>query len=501
MKKNITILVSSLLVLFASCKPEVDGNLPDGQFYLLGIDGKEIVDATFYDAQMEGEFKVNAYLGGFHGIEGQVSLIADDNVLLKYNETHGSSYMFLPEEFYDIPADAVKVSADSRSVSFVCKVDCEGLRNLDDLDEYLLPLSLVSDNLPLNPSKKSICYRFSVKDLTISMNNPGIEDVHITTGLDPVHSVPVSVVTEGDKCTVDYDYKFYFLDGSAQGNDANLLNDLLGYGRLAPNDSYAVTTENKVKEGTNESISTLNFKVDKLPYGVSYIAVALDDDDLVAENILTKAKVYRIFKDAELLPRDGWFVPYSNTFAGIAGNTTKYGTHLLIDGDLSSLWQAPWKAANDSYDPYFEGWTYIANTDKSLGRLPMLCIVDMGKTKIVSGVKVSRRISSERHWNLTKTGEVWASNDATGNDVLADCFGKSLDRVDGITEAQSKAWNGKKFVKVAEFDFGAVNNNMDQEMTIYFDAVEARFMKIVLTEDPVDQVILALSEFNVIGKK
>ena len=500
MKKNITILVSSLLVLFASCKPEVDGNLPDSQFYLLGVDGKEIINATFYDAQMVGELRVNAYLGGFHGTTGEVSLVADDEVLLKYNESHGSSFMFLPEEYYEIPEGSVKVSPDSRSVSFTCKIDCEGLRALDDLDEYLLPLSLVSDNLPINPAKRSICYRFLVKDLTLSLNNPGIEDIFITTGLDPVREVSVSVVTDGDLCAVDYDYKFHCLDASTEGAAAGVLSELLGYARLAPKDSYVISTDNVVKEGTKESISTLSLKIADLPYGISYIAVALDKDDLSAENILTKAKVYRIVRDVDLLDRTGWSVPYCNVMAGLEGNMN-YGTHLLLDGDLKSIWQAPWNANNNNYDPYYEGWTHIHESQASLGRLPMFCILDLSKTRIISGVRVSRRQSDQRNWNHTKKGEIWLSTDTTGDEALVNCFGKNVECVMNVTEAESKAWNSKKFTKVAEFDFSAVNNNMDQELTVYFDGQEARYIKVVLTEDPIDKMILSLSEINVYGKK
>ena len=228
MKYRFTSLISGLLAVVTACSPAVDGNLPDSQFYLLGIDGKEIINKTFYDSQTVGELNVNAYLGGYEGTTGEVSLIADDEVLLKYNETHGSSYMFLPDEYYEIPEGSVKVTPDSRSVSFVCKVDCDGLRALEDLDEYLLPLSIVSDDLPINPAKKSICYRFLVKDLILSLNNPGIEDVHVSTGLDPVREVSVSVVTDGDLCNVDYDYQLYCLDGSAQGEDADILSGLLG---------------------------------------------------------------------------------------------------------------------------------------------------------------------------------------------------------------------------------------------------------------------------------
>ena len=42
---------------------------------------------------------------------------------------------------------------------------------------------------------------------------------------------------------------------------------------------------------------------------------------------------------------------------------------------------------------------------------------------------------------------------------------------------------------------------MDQELTVYFDGQEARYIKVVLTEDPIDKMILSLSEINVYGKK
>ena len=84
MKYRFTSLISGLLAVVTACSPAVDGNLPDSQFYLLGIDGKEIINKTFYDSQTVGELNVNAYLGGYEGTTGEVSLIADDEVLLKY---------------------------------------------------------------------------------------------------------------------------------------------------------------------------------------------------------------------------------------------------------------------------------------------------------------------------------------------------------------------------------------------------------------------------------
>ena len=210
---------------------------------------------------------------------------------------------------------------------------------------------------------------------------------------------------------------------------------------------------------------------------------------------MTKAKVYRIFRDAELLPRDNWSIPYCNILAGVAGNPA-YGTNLLLDGDLKTIWQAPWRESVNSYDPYYEGWTY---THTNYARLPMFFILDMGSVKMISGVKVSRRDGS--NWQYTKTGEIWISKDTTGDEDLENCFGKNVECALVITEAESKAWNSKQFTKVAEFDFTSVNDNMDQEQTVYFDGQEARYIKVVLTENPVDRMILSLSEINVFGRK
>ena len=128
----------------------------------------------------------------------------------------------------------------------------------------------------------------------------------------------------------------------------------------------------------------------------------------------------------------------------------------------------------------------------------MFCILDMAQTKKVTGIKLSRR--DGRNWDFTKTGEIWLSNDTFGDDDLKNAFGTSVEGVLNISEAESKAWNGKQFTKVAEFDFSVVNNNRDRDLTIYFDAKDARYVKVVLTEDPVDKLILSLSEINVIGK-
>ena len=494
MKKTIILFLSSFILLSTACQPEVNGNLPDSQFYLLGVDGKEIVDVVYYDEQTIAELKVNAYLGGYHGAEGEVTLVADDEVLLKYNETHGTSFMFLPEELYEIPTESVKVNSESRSVNFVCKLDCQALKEMDDLEDYLLPLTLVSDNLPINPDKQSICYRFSVKNFMLSLNNPGIEDVHITSGEDSVYEIPVTVVANAE-CPQDYHYKLYYLDGATQGAQ-ELMNELVGYGKIVPGNAYTVTTNNMVQAGEAISVSTINLNLDVLPDGITYIAVALAKADLAAENILTDAKVYRIFKDAELLPRDTWSVPYCNVLAGVSTQPDIYGTHLLLDGDFTTIWQAPWRESVNSYDPYYEGWTHISTS--SFARLPMFCILDMAQTKKVTGIKLSRR--DGRNWDFTKTGEIWLSNDTFGDEDLKNAFGTSVEGVLNISEAESKAWNGKQFTKVADFDFSVVNNNRDRDLTIYFDAMEARYVKIVLTEDPVDRLILSLSEINVIGK-
>ena len=499
MKQRFIIFTMLLMAFAVSCAPQVDDNLPDSRFYLLGTDGKEIVDAVFYDMQAVGKLKVNAYLGGFNGTSGQVGLIADDEVLLKYNETHGESYMFLPEEYFTIPEETVRITPEARSATFVCEIDCEGLRNLEDLEDYLLPLSLVSDDLPLNPDKKSICYRFSVRDLVLSMNNPGVEEVHITTGLDPVKSVPVSVVTDGDLCTVDYDYQLYYLDGSAQGAGAGILEGLFGYGRMIAEDAYSVTSDFIIREGKKEAVSMLNLDIAKLPQGISYVAIALDDDDFNASEILSKTKVYRIFKDAQILPRDGWSVPYSNVFA--KGWNDTYGTHILLDGDLTTIWQAPWNEKTSNYDEHYDKWDGCVweRIASNYARLPMFCILDMAQTKSITGVKISRRQIGGNNWAETKTGEIWVSTDSTGDGDLTASFGNSLKGYFTLTEKESRAWNGKKFTKVAEFDFVAANNNLDQELTVYFEAVQARYVKVLLTDEAANP-ILALSEINVVGK-
>ena len=45
----------------------------------------------------------------------------------------------------------------------------------------------------------------------------------------------------------------------------------------------------------------------------------------------------------------------------------------------------------------------------------------------------------------------------------------------------------------------AANNNLDQELTVYFEAVQARYVKVLLTDEAANP-ILALSEINVVGK-
>ena len=490
-----------MLAVLVSCGPDVNHDLPDSQFYLIKKDGQEIVDVTFSDRQVSGELKVHAYLGGFNGATGSVTLVEDEDVLLDYNEKNGTSYMFLPEEAYQMSDDVIRVTPDSRAVSFTCMIDCNYLRGLDDLDEYLLPLSILSDDLPVNQEKKSICYRFSVKNMTLLMNNPGVEEVRMSSDGDKTKTVNVSVVTDGENLTVDYDYKFHCLDASAQGESAEIIGNLLGYGRLAPADSYTIVSENVVKEGTKEAVSELRFDVEKLPVGVSYIAVALDDDDLAASSILSKAKVYRIFRDAAYLPRTEWTVPYCNAIA--KGSEANFGTHLLLDDDLATIWESPYKESRNGYDKYFDKWpgcvwTHIAN---NYARLPMFCILDMAQTKTISGVKISRRTMSHENAKKTKTGEIWVSNDTAGDDALPEVRTNVKGDIK-TTEAESQAWNSKTFTKICDFDFSAVNNNQDQDMVIYFEARQARYVKIYLTEDveAVPNPVLSLSEINVLGK-
>ncbi len=497
MKGIFTTLFVALAVTMVSCTPDVNHDLPASSFYIVGMDeGQEIVDAVFFDMQTTGELKVNAYLGGYFGANGSVKLVADDNLLLKYNEDNGTSFGFLPEEAFSLSDEAINVSPESRAASFVCSIDCDYLRTMKDLEDYLLPLTLVSDNLPLNPDKKSVLYRFSVRELTLLMNNPGVQEVHLVTGGDTPSSVPVSVVTDGDDCAVDYDYQFHCLEATT-----DVIANIFGYGRMAPADSWTIETDNIVKKGTKESVSQIVFDMDKLPAGISYLAVALDDDDLTQENILTKANVYRIFKDAEIMPREEWTIPYCNVMA--KGGAADFGTHLLLDGDLATIWQAPWNDRRNGYDKHYEkwqAWDYIA---PNRARLPMFCILDMSQAKTISGVKVSRRVMTEANASLTKTGEIWVSNDTSGDDVLPNPR-KNIEGDINVTEAESQAWNAKKFTKVAEFDFSAVNNNLNQDIVVYFDAQEARYVKVCLTDEENKssggKPILALSEINVLGK-
>ena len=499
--------MASLLAILPSCEPSsLEANLPDSSVYLLGVDSTGIANVVFYRSQTEAQLKVHAYAGGYHAASGSLSVVADDEMLLDFNEKNGTKFAFLPEECYVIPTDEAKVSPDQRSATFVCQIDCEAVRALGDFDNYLLPLRLVSEDLPLNPKKNFICYRFSEETINIILGNTGMTEVSISSDTDgEVKSVPLTVMTDGAAAPFDNKYKFYCMNITEHSAAVDYLKATMdGRWNLLSEDAYSITSEYVLKEGQTESVSTLNFYVDKIPTGVSYMAIALDNADLTPNNLLTKARVIRVMKDAGYISRDGFTVPYCNI---MFGGTDGRGTQNLLDGDLGTIWEAPYNpnlpfCAIDTYFDKWDGCEWLF-TAKDGSRVPMICILDMAKTRDLYAVKVSRRKISNKNFKYTKTGEVWVSNDTSGDAALANSIGKNVVNSINFTEDESKAWNTKAFTKVADFDFEAVNNNENQDITVYFDPVQARYVKVVLTAvDPTASkaTVLSLSEIEVMGK-
>ena len=185
-----------------------------------------------------------------------------------------------------------------------------------------------------------------------------------------------------------------------------------------------------------------------------------------------------------------WTAPYTNVCHSSHGPgflidkvkvvTQSDGT--VTNNGEASLWQYPWKSGQERVDHSYD-WTYDAKVDGEFGKAPMVAIINLGQVEYVHTLWLQRRVLTNSATKYTTTGEIWFSNDTTGDELHSAHLLQNL--TTGIYQDAhlhnywGVFWKHKKWMKVADFKFGT----KDQALNTYPGGLHARYVMIVLKPD------------------
>lgn len=208
-----------------------------------------------------------------------------------------------------------------------------------------------------------------------------------------------------------------------------------------------------------------------------------------------------------------WSVPYLNTLA-----TNYLKMTYLFDNDYTSVWHAPWKADNAWYDQWFEGWSVTEKTDANPNgttnnvRLPMVCVIDLGRERCVSFVDVRRRAKdAEENKDLwlgannsgrdhTKKIEIWGSTDTSNEAGITMLDISSMEDLQSITSQYSRMWANKSWTKIGDVIWADTDTGIYKRLRP--NGVNVRYLKLVVPgPDPseVKAPILSVADVSIKG--
>lgn len=150
--KYIAFIFSALGMLSVSCENERDNNLPGAAIYIVN-DGLQTSE-TFYSVDEVAKTPVRVFRSGYfdqirYGVRRIVGKGAG-----RVQQNQRRDYKLLPEEYYEVDAKPIALTSDNRAgnlyVTFTDPAALFALKESEGLENYVIPLELVSDGVVNN---------------------------------------------------------------------------------------------------------------------------------------------------------------------------------------------------------------------------------------------------------------------------------------------------------------------------------------------------------------
>lgn len=437
--KYIASIFAALGMLSVSCENERDTNLPDAAVYIVN-DGLQVSE-TFYAVDESAKTPVRIFRSGYFDQTVTASVRLSEKALADYNRANGTDYKLLPEDNYEVDANSVALTSDNRTgnlyVTFTDPAALFALKESEGLDNYVIPLELVSDG-NVNSEHNSILILPDVLEQVLLSFDQADTQFFVDGGVSPDdQKLTVSVARPlKEDVVVRLDMSQDAIDWYNTTHHASF--------RLPPSGFASIAESSLVLKSGQTSVSTtLSIDPSRWDGAPCAVPVRLVVDGLAVNPdkeclLLHYAPASDDFNMYEPLDRYNWTID-GLYYHGTVGGSGKQIPTLwrIIDGlTVNSFWDAPYSSSA------------VGNPNN--GKMPIDFTIDFGAVKTICGIGIRNRDGS--YCDRLKAGYFEISKD------------------------------GANWVRVAEFGFvkGQVDANRDYKY--WFEPAEARYMRMTITE-------------------
>lgn len=435
------------VVLITGCDSNVDDNMPDPQIYL-SRDG--IVDAKIYKTDEIVDYTVFFNQSGLFTENMSAELKLSMRALEELNENNGTSYKVLPAEVYNLSKSKVELAKDEKVGGFVIDFDIKKLEAISDLDEYCIPVEMISE-YPSTMNKNKVRALLCPKLLEplIYIKSAGIVQDNMKLGETDKLEFLVEVCTDF-KTKHDVDLKFEF-DPTAltKYNEENKTIFI-----PAPEGSFKIEGEEILHKGTYRApfklIVDKSMITENQIYTVPLILSSSSHYKIDEKRNVNFVRLSQTIEDKIEMERGMWREVYTSSWPGNA--TAPSTARNMLDGNYTTNWEAFWGTIPNPPASH-------QNKD-----FPFIIIWDLDEVVDMCGVEIWRR-----------------DHDTYAKDTRAGYIEVSKDNVN--------------WYRATTFDFSG-DDNKRGPFYLPFEDFEGQYVKIAITESE-RQTNVSIAEFFV----
>lgn len=440
---NKIIVIGAVLFsgLFFSCeKRHIDDNIPAS---VINFSRGGLLVSEFYD--VEGIHTDTFYVtnAGFEiGNKTNVSVTVDESVLADYNNANGTEYGLLPSKYYELRQVPGVISKEQKTHPIMLIFDCAALEELADHRNYVVPLKLSAADESALGKQSFLIVQPSMLEARLMLGGAGVKEIN----LDNTSETSEYTFTVAAEFKNQWKIEFELSEGQSVLDDYNSLHNTNF--QALPKEAYTVDYSSSLSEGVSTTDVKFSLRNSAVPEGVYAIAVKLVSGDLEGVPL-------DIFEDnIGIIRIDNGKVKKRSNRAG--WRISSYDSHgasdipeKILDGDYATFWQPAWNGS------------HFGKTT-----LPYTIVVDMGEQTTIEGF------------------EIWRRPGTYASDLKSGVFEVSAD--------------GINWIKATAFNFGDVANRIDGPFYIYCEKVDARYVRIYISESNRNQTA-NIAEFYVLA--